>query len=197
LIDIAGELQFTLEEIPVPMVYATHRIIRDCNEEFASLFRYARSELIDRSFARLYPKHADFVRTGRMWKVNLASARIYYDERIMTAGDGHRFWCQVHGRTTHASDPFAEAIYCFQPSARPVERQELLTDRQRQIVALVAQGKRNAEIAQEIGLSVRTVESHRARLMKALALRNAAELCTWFSTQATVADPYELSHAGF
>ena len=40
---IVEGLSFCLWEMPVPMVYATHRIIRDCNEEFASLFRYARS----------------------------------------------------------------------------------------------------------------------------------------------------------
>lgn len=174
---------YSLKEIPVPMVYATHRIIRDCNEEFASLFSYTRSELVDRSFARLYPKHSDFVRTGRMWQANLPGGRVYYDERVMTAGDGRRFWCQVHGRTRHATDPFAEAIYCFQPMTRIVVKERItLTDRQQQIVALVAQGKRNGEIARETGLSIRTVESHRARLMKALGLRNAAELAAWFGS---------------
>ncbi len=178
---------YSLGEIPVPMVYATHRIIRDCNDEFAKLFCYVKSELIDRSFARLYPKHADFVRTGRMWQANLPGGRVYYDERIMTAGDGHRFWCRVHGRTRHLKDPFAEAIYCFQPMTRPVVQERVtLTDRQQQIVALVSQGKRNAEIATETGLSVRTVESHRARLMKILGVRNAAELSAWFGDRSVL-----------
>ena len=180
---IVEGLSFCLWEMPVPMVYATHRIIRDCNEEFASLFRYSRSELIDRSFARLYPKHADFVRTGKMWQANLAGGRVYYDERIMTTGDGQRFWCQVHGRTRHPTDPFAKAIYCFQPMSRPVMQGTMsLTDRQHQILALVAQGKKNRDIAKETGLSIRTVESHRARLMKAIGLKNAAELSAWFSS---------------
>lgn len=178
------EERFSLEEMPVPMVYATHRIIRDCNKEFASLFGYLRSELIDKSFARLYPKHVDFVRTGRMWQAHLPGGTVYYDERVMTASDGRRFWCQVHGRTRHATDPFAQALYCFQPLARPVAKERLsLTDRQRQIVALVAQGKTNARIAGELNLSVRTVESHRARLMKAAGLKNAAELAAKFSNQ--------------
>lgn len=174
--------RFLLREMPVPMVYATHRIIRDCNEEFSNLFGYPRSELVDRSFARLYPKNADFVSTGRMWRTHLPGGRVYYDERVMTASDGRRFWCQVHGRTRHATDPFADALYCFQPLARPVAKERLiLTDRQRQIVALVAQGKTNVAIADELGLSTRTVESHRARLMKAAGLKNAAELVARFS----------------
>ncbi len=184
--DTPGALRFLLKELPVPMVYATHRIIRDCNEEFATLFGYGRSELIDRSFARLYPKHADFVRTGKMWGAHLPGGKVYYDERVMTASDGRRFWCQVHGRTRHPTDPFAQAIYCFQPLTRPVVLGAFeMTDRQRQIVTLVAQGKTNTEIALELAISVRTVESHRARLMKAAGLSNAAELVAWFSTQVS------------
>lgn len=177
-------LRFPLRDMPVPLVYATHRIIRDCNEEFSGLFGYRREDLIDQSFARLYPKLSDFVRTGRMWQAHLPGGQVYYDERIMTAGDGRRFWCQVHGRSRNSTDPFAQALYCFQPMARPVAREGLrLTDRQRQIVALVAQGKTNSAIAAELALSVRTVESHRARIMKAAGLGNAAELVAWFSQQ--------------
>lgn len=176
--------QFRLAEMPVPLVYATYRVIRDCNEEFARLFGYRREEIIDQSFARLYPKLSDFVRTGSMWQTHLPDGQVYYDERIMTAADGRRFWCQVHGRARLPADPFAEALYCFQPMARPVANNRLqLTDRQRQIVALVAQGKTNADIADELGLSVRTIESHRARLMRAAGLSNAAELAAWFSRE--------------
>lgn len=180
------EVRFALKEMPVPMVYATHRIIRDCNDEFSELFGYVRADLIDQSFARLYPKLADFVRTGRMWRTHLLVGKVYYDERIMTASDGRRFWCQVHGRSRHAADPFAQALYCFQPIARPVAHERLqLTDRQRQIVALVTQGKTNAVIADELGLSVRTIESHRARLMRTAGLRNSAELVASFVQQTT------------
>lgn len=173
----ASSMRLTLQDMPVPTVYATHRIIRDCNDEFSALFGYLRSELVGGSFARLYPKHADFVRTGKMWQAHLSGGHVYYDERIMTASDGSRFWCQVHGRTRHPTDPFAQAFYCFQPLARTVAGGGAsLTDRQRQIVALVSQGKTSQCIADELGLSRRTVESHRARLMKATGLKNAAEL---------------------
>ena len=66
-----AEPQFTLADIPVPMVYATHRIIRDCNSEFAALFGYRRDDVVDTSFSRLYPAIADFVRTGEMWRHHL------------------------------------------------------------------------------------------------------------------------------
>src|SRR6218665_192866 len=99
-------LQFALADIPVPMVYATHRIIRDCNEEFAVLFGYGRAEVVDTSFSRLYPAIADFVRTGEMWRHHLPGGAIYYDERIMAGAGGKQFWCRVNGRSRDVDDPF-------------------------------------------------------------------------------------------
>lgn len=179
----AGEvhLRFSLDEIPVPMVYATHRIIRDCNDAFAELFGYDRADLIDRSFAVLYPKISDFIRTGRMWLEHLPEGRNYYDERIMMSVTGQRFWCQVTGKSFQHDDPFAHALYCFQRLNRPTTSPQLaLTERQHQILTLVSQGKTNADIAGELALSVRTVESHRARLMKITGCGNTAQLITWF-----------------
>jgi DNA-binding NarL/FixJ family response regulator len=51
-----------------------------------------------------------------------------------------------------------------------------LTDRQRHILQLLAEGKQNKEIAQIAHISVRTVEFHRSRLMTRLGARNIAEL---------------------
>ncbi|WP_275693095.1 PAS and helix-turn-helix domain-containing protein [Devosia lacusdianchii] len=171
--------RFTLDEIPVPMVFATHRIIRECNAEFAALFGFVPDDLTDQSFSRLYPEIADFVRTGQMWRSHLPGGQVYYDERIMVGAGGQRFWCRVNGRTRDNADPFAEAIYCFEPMNRPVT-EAAMTGRQRQILTLVAQGKTNAVIAEEIGLSKRTVEAHRLRLMRLVRVRNTAELVAWF-----------------
>lgn len=178
------ELKFALADIPVPMVFAAHRIIRDCNQEFASLFGYRRDELTDASFSRLYPAVADFVRTGDMWRHHLPGGAVYYDERIMAGAGGKRFWCRVNGRSQDRYDPFAAALYCFEPMSRPVTETTLkLTGRQRQILTLVAQGKTNAAIAQEVGLSRRTVEAHRLRLARSVGVSNSAELVAWFISQ--------------
>lgn len=167
--------------MPVPLVFATYRIIRDCNNEFARLFGYEREALIGLSFHRLYPAVSNFVLTGAMWRKHLADGSVYYDQRMMQTRDGTQFWAQVRGRSRHPDDPFAEAIYCFEAMARPIlPRHRSLSDRRLQVVALVAQGKTSAEIADEIGISRRTAEAHRARTMKALGLRNSAELVNWF-----------------
>lgn len=59
---------------------------------------------------------------------------------------------------------------------------ERLTDRQKQILQLLAEGKQNKEIAEIAHISVRTVEFHRDRLMTKFGARNLAEL-TLFGIQ--------------
>lgn len=175
---------FTLSELPTPMVYATHRMIRECNAAFAGLFGYQPHELANTGFHLLYPKFADFVRVGDLWRNNLGGGKTYYDERIMRHRDQSRFWCQVHGRSNSDPDPFAEAVYCFEPISRPLmEEKTQLTDRQLQIVTLVSQGKKNREIAVETNLSQRTIEAHRARMMRTIGVKNSAELVAWFQQQ--------------
>ncbi len=51
-----------------------------------------------------------------------------------------------------------------------------LTDRQKQILRLVAQGHTNREIGEQLDISVRTVEVHRFNLMRRLRVRNVAQL---------------------
>lgn len=51
-----------------------------------------------------------------------------------------------------------------------------LTDREREVVALLAEGLHNVDIAQRLAISPRTVEVHKARIMAKLGARNIAEL---------------------
>ena len=53
---------------------------------------------------------------------------------------------------------------------------ELLTERERQVLKLVAEGLSTKEIAFQLEISTRTVESHRANLMRKLDLRSIARL---------------------
>jgi DNA-binding CsgD family transcriptional regulator len=51
-----------------------------------------------------------------------------------------------------------------------------LTDREREIVQLLAEGKSNKEVADTLGISVKTAETHRAAIMKKLQLKAFSEL---------------------
>jgi two-component system response regulator NreC len=56
------------------------------------------------------------------------------------------------------------------------DRYELLTDRERQLYHLLAEGRSNKEIAGRLGLSLHTVETHRTRIMEKLGVHSIAEL---------------------
>lgn len=56
------------------------------------------------------------------------------------------------------------------------DRYELLTERERQVFQMLAEGKTNKEVAAMLNLSLHTVETHRLRLMEKLDVHSAAEL---------------------
>jgi FixJ family two-component response regulator len=60
--------------------------------------------------------------------------------------------------------------------ARAFPGSDLLTAREREVLDEIAQGASNKEVGRRLGISPRTVEVHRARIMTKLGARNAADL---------------------
>jgi DNA-binding NarL/FixJ family response regulator len=56
------------------------------------------------------------------------------------------------------------------------DRYELLTERERHLYHMLAEGKSNKEIAARLSLSLHTVETHRTRIMEKLGIHSIAEL---------------------
>lgn len=56
------------------------------------------------------------------------------------------------------------------------DRYDLLTERERQIYQLLAEGNSSRDVAGRLGLSLHTVETHRARIMEKLDVHSATEL---------------------
>jgi DNA-binding NarL/FixJ family response regulator len=65
---------------------------------------------------------------------------------------------------------------------------DVLTEREREVLRLVAEGLTTKEIAGRLDISVRTVESHRANLMRKLDLRSVARL-TQFAIREGLVEP--------
>ena len=61
---------------------------------------------------------------------------------------------------------------------RPTEglETEKLSPRERQVIQLLAQGKTNKEVAEALGISVRTIETHRMKIMLKLRIHSLSEL---------------------
>jgi DNA-binding NarL/FixJ family response regulator len=80
----------------------------------------------------------------------------------------------LQGRTFIAPELAAELMR--KPRKDGADPVAALTQRQRDILQLLAGGKPAKEIAALLGLSARTVEDHKYRLMESLGLENTAEL---------------------
>lgn len=72
--------------------------------------------------------------------------------------------------------PLVEHYLQSQRARAAADPYEQLTDREKQVLQLLAQGKSNKEVAGLLNLSVYTVETHRANLMQKLELHNTAEI---------------------
>src|ERR1700677_2644998 len=66
--------------------------------------------------------------------------------------------------------------YIEQARAASLDPHDTLTAREREVLQLAAEGKTGAEIAARLHISQRTVENHRATLMRKLGLKNQSAL---------------------
>ena len=74
----------------------------------------------------------------------------------------------------------------FVSSRRKREAFAHLTNRERQVLVLIAEGNTNKEIAQRLGIGVRTVETHRERVMRRLDIHSMAGLIKFAIAQGLV-----------
>ncbi|MCA1248892.1 LuxR C-terminal-related transcriptional regulator [Massilia sp. MS-15] len=174
----AGAIDFEMifQHAPVGMCVSSNRIIQSGNRALAAMFGYAQGELNGRSFSVLYPTMDEFLRTGdRIVPIMNARGR-YSDERIMRRANGELFWCHVTGRALDAGQPLGAGVWTFEDLSerRPVSAE--LTPREREIAALLVDGKTSKIIAREMDLSPRTVEMHRASLMRKFSAATSSEL---------------------
>ena len=172
----AIDYEMIFQHAPVGMCVSADRVIQSCNRALASMFGYAEGDLNGKSFSVLYPTMDEFLRTGdRIVPIMNARGR-YSDERIMRRGDGELFWCHVTGRALNALEPLGAGVWTFEDVSekRPVTAE--LTPREREIAALLVEGKTSKVIARETDLSPRTVEMHRARLMRKFSASTSSEL---------------------
>ena len=65
------------------------------------------------------------------------------------------------------------------PSAEE-RKLDQLTEREAEIIRLAATGRTSADIARQLFISRRTVETHRSRAMQKLGLHNEVELARFF-----------------
>ena len=82
----------------------------------------------------------------------------------------------VHGGQRYLSPRVADVVIDDYAADGKADLLEKLSTREREVLQLLAEGRTGAEIAQRLGLSQKTVETYRARLVEKLGIRDVAGL---------------------
>lgn len=85
---------------------------------------------------------------------------------------GHQFLEKIQAALTLSRQLHQQRLFRASRQARLA----LLTPKEQEVLQGILQGLSSREIAEQLGLSVRTVENHRARLMEKLHVKSALEL---------------------
>lgn len=112
----------------------------------------------------------------RETQVNGAQAYVLKDagaqelvQAVRAALDGERYLSPA--LTRRAMD-----LYLQTPVTNSASWEDLLTGRERQVLQLLARGATNAEIGEQLQISARTAETHRANVMRKLGLKTQTDL---------------------
>jgi DNA-binding NarL/FixJ family response regulator len=89
---------------------------------------------------------------------------------IQTVQAGHYYLAKTLSQST------IETFINQHNSSSDLDAYTSLTNREREILNLILSGNTNAQIAEQLVLSPRTVETHRANMMRKINVHNQAEL---------------------
>lgn len=161
---------------PIGLILSEQRVVRDCNQHALEIFGMKAEQLIGHSFELLYPSSDEFQRTGERILASLDATGRYGDDRVMKRFDGSLFWCHVTGRALDPINPHARGIWSFEDLSAKRGLTAALTAREREIAALLVNGMTSKQIGRHLGISHRTVDVYRARLMKKYSAGSTPEL---------------------
>ena len=129
---------------------------------------------------------------ARLLFLSMHSSPVYLREALDAGGSGYLLKSSaveelrtaiqtvLKGRTYVAPSFGAGILEGRRPSAARSGRSSVqLTDRQREVLQLIAEGRGNKEIAAVLKVSVKTVEFHRGRIMNKLGVHTVAEVIRW------------------
>jgi len=176
----AADYRMAFQLAPVGLILSRQRHIVDCNARVCEIFGAEPAQLIGQSFRILYPSADEYERFGARIAPVLLRDGVYADNRVMKRVGGRHageaFWCHVTGRAIDRRAPHDAGIWTFEDlsAQRPIGA--VLTPREREVAAQLTRGLTSKEIGRALGLSHRTVEVHRAKLMRKYRASTTADL---------------------
>lgn len=95
----------------------------------------------------------------------------------------------MKGKTYLGSELSEKLIDSAQPSEKhPLDRYETLTEREREVLQLTAEGYTSREIGEKLHISHRTVDKHRENVQAKLELRNTVEMAVYAYKRGLLSD---------
>jgi DNA-binding NarL/FixJ family response regulator len=137
----------------------------------------------------------------RVLIVTMHADRIYADEAIKNGASGYVLKLARAEELRHAiaealkghqyvtpllSEPGLQHGEQLRPRGLQESALEALTERQREVLRLIATGATTHAIADQLGVSTRSVEFHRARIKRVLGLRSTAALVRYAAAEGLV-----------
>ena len=95
---------------------------------------------------------------------------------------------EIAGGGSYVHPALGARMVAAEAKERAAAEADPLSEREREVLRLLALGHTNQEIAQQLYISVRTAESHRAHIMQKLRLSTRAELVRYALEQGLLAD---------
>jgi PAS domain S-box-containing protein len=152
------------------------RVILRASIRVEAVFGWRPGELEGQSIRVLYPGQTDYELIGERARRAMLVTEVYRDERFMRRKDGQVVWMEGHGTAMDREDPQRLAIWTYRPLEQGTAATGPLTPTEKRIARYLVNGFTSKEIALAMGSSPRTVEVHRANMIRKMGVRNSFEL---------------------
>jgi PAS domain S-box-containing protein len=152
------------------------RVILRASLRVEAVFGYTPAQLEGQSIRLLYPGQTDYEVIGDRARKAMRTHEVYRDERFMRHKDGQVLWMEGRGTALDRDDPQKLAIWTYRPLEQTDGAGGQLTPTEKRIARYLVNGFTSKEIALAVGSSPRTVEVHRANMIRKFQVRNSFEL---------------------
>jgi PAS domain S-box-containing protein len=164
------------EYVPIAICISDEHTVELCNPAASHLFGYTAEALIGMPISMLWPSLVSHKWAPEKIFGVIADSGCYTDVRTLKQANADLFWCQITGTQYDECRYAVRYIWTFVKVEPAHQLVDALSPRERQIATALIVGKTSKAIAQDVGLSIRTIEYYRERLMRRLGVANCKEL---------------------
>lgn len=164
------------QNAPDATLILADRVIVRASLMVETVFGWTPQDLEGQSMQVLYPGQTDFRLVGERARKAMQDNPFYQDERFMRRKNEQIVWMEGRGRTMDQDDPHRLAVWTYRPLDSSVAGGGPLTPTEKRIARYLVNGFTSKEIAKSLDCSPRTVEVHRANMIRKMGVRNSSEL---------------------